>query len=278
MGHVVLASLTRVSEAYLFIQISKHSYLNQCSTCILYAYLMEKFIEQQEPAEIISHKNEKIRLSNKILAKLLVWGVIACNPLQAAETNAHTHEIDNGQTIEQGENEKAISLESRFKEAGLLSLEQNHPKPVIVITTKESLDANYSEDSGILKTQRSFLSEQLVLDLFKGETVDIVERGSDALGAILKEAKLGEEGLVKDKERVKLGYWQSADYYVVPSIEKKGEAFVYINEIINMKDGSSISVQTESPNEHSETSVAELSKKTEEAIQSIESQKHGSEK
>jgi len=240
---------------------------------------MEKFNypmtqTEQEPGIL----PEKIKRTNTVLAKLALWGVIAFNPLQATENK--TPELDNRDdvSIEQISKEdaskKVRAFENRFKESGLISMEEQHEKPVVVVMSKKNIENNYSEAQGFIKTEDDFLTESLILN-FVNDDVDVVERGTSGINAILKEAKLGEEGLVEPGQVVKLGNWSSADYYVVSSVKNnESGSFVLKNEIINMKDGSISEVEVESSTNHSDEDIARLAEKTRSVIQKAELQKH----
>lgn len=235
---------------------------------------MEKLSNYKTTPEKLFSGKEKFKLTGKVLQRLVLWGLITFNPVVAIEANAQNTNTEKQTTIEE-----VHSFENRLKNEGLLELKEKHKKPVVVVTTRENIDANYSEQSGFIKTKRSLISEELAIDFTNNEKITVVERGSDVIKAIIDEVRAGDEGLVKQGEGVKLGNWTSADYYVVSSVENVGDKHIIKNEIVDMKDGSSILVTVESSDIHSESVVSELAKKTEEAIEQHElSKKNGQEK
>lgn len=230
-----------------------------------YNLIMEKFnafeAVETQPSDRLS---ERIKVTNKVLQKLALWGMVALGPFSATEVAAQNQGVDSSLP---NVVEKVTSFENKFKNDGLIEVERRHEKPVIVFTTKENIDANYSEKENPIVSRRSFLSEELTHDFVNGGQFVVVERDSAVLNAIFNEARLGAEGLVKPGEEVKLGNWLSADYYVVSSVEHGEKVLTLKNEIIDMKDGSSVTVSVETKDEHSESSIQELVKKTEKAIE-----------
>jgi hypothetical protein len=242
---------------------------------------MEKFNYSDVQSEQESVVPEKIKHTNTILAKLALWGIIATNPLVATE--AKTHDLDHKdevsmvQVVKEDPSEKVLAFENRFKESGLISMEVKHEKPVVVVVSKQSIEENYSGRNGFIRTTDDYLSQTLILN-FVNQGVDVVERGTGATNAIIKEAALGETGLIEWGQQVKLGNWSSADYYIVSSVERaegQGDSFLVKNEVINMRDGTSTVVYVESASEHSDESIADLAQKTKSIIEEIESQKNG---
>lgn len=239
---------------------------------------MEKFHYVESSTEQEPSLPEKVKRTNTILAKLALWGVIAFNPLQATETR--TPEMDNKEdiSIEQISKEdgakKVRAFENRFKESGLISQEEQHERPVVVVMSKKNIENNYSEAQGYISTEDDLLSDSLTLN-FVNNGVDVVNRSSSGINAILKEAKLGAEGLIEPSQVVKLGNWSAADYYVVSSVEEKGNnSSVLKNEVINMKDGSISVVEVESSVNNTDVDIALLAEKTKKLIQKTELQKH----
>lgn len=241
---------------------------------------MEKFNYSDGKGEQEPVVPEKVKHTNTVLAKLALWGIIAANPLVATETKAHDFDQENGvsavHVVKEDPSEKVLAFENRFKESGLISMEVKHEKPVVVVVSKESIEENYSGKNGYIKTKDDYLSQTLILN-FVNQGLDVVERGTGATNAIIKEAALGETGLIEQGQEVKLGNWSSADYYIVSSVEKtvgQSGAVVLKNEIINMKDGTSTVVSVDSQGEYSDQSMVDLAQKTKDIIEDIESQKN----
>lgn len=241
---------------------------------------MEKFNYSGGQGEREPVVPEKVKHTNTVLAKLALWGIIATNPLVATE--AKTHDFDQEdkvsavQVVKEDPSAKVLAFENRFKESGLISMELKHEKPVVVVVSKESIEENYSGRNGFIKTKDDYLSQTLILH-FVNQGLDVVERGTGATNAIIKEAALGETGLIEQGQEVKLGNWSSADYYIVSSVEKAASqsgAVVFKNEIINMKDGTSTVASVESQSEHSDQTMVDLAQKTKDIIEEIESQKN----
>lgn len=215
---------------------------------------------------------EKIKLTNKILAKLFLWGMVAFSSIAVPEKSMG-EDADN--TISE-----TVSFENRFKNDGLLAAEREKGKPVVVITLKDNIDSNFAGDNGPVKTRQSLLTDQLVRDFLVGGKIRVVERDSTILNNIIDEVKLGETGLIKMGEETKLGKWLPADYYVVSSITNNGDLMVVKNEIVDMSNGSSSIVSVESSDKQlSDITIRELTKKTEAVIEQIQlNQKNGQER
>ncbi len=218
--------------------------------------------------------NEKIKLSNKVLARLVLWGLVTFNPFTSAELSAQSLEQENLTKVEDTlktpvltEAQKTILIEKKLEKAGLLEIEKRHERPVIVLTTRETINNNYSDESGQIKTSYSHASESITVNLIKNGKIDIVDRSGTFIKAVLDEARLGENGLITPEAVVKLGHWKSSDYYVVLSTTQKDKMFVYESEIIDMKSGNSVVVSVEATEQTSEQALSELTQKTEKVIE-----------
>ncbi len=230
---------------------------------------MEKFSNHRVESGEKKPNREVLKVTKRVLQQLALWGVVTFNPLSTVDASAQ--DINNKDVAV---SEKVLSFENRFKKEGLLELKvEKHKIPVVVVTTRKNIEANYSERGGFVKTHKTFTSEDLMVNFVNNEKILVVERSSDFVQSVINEAKLSEEGLVRPENGIKFGHWTPADYYVVSSTEKIGDHYVITNEIIDMVDGSTISVAVESADENSEVAISELAKKTEKAIEQHEANK-----
>lgn len=224
---------------------------------------MEKFNNYEvKPEEVF--ENKKMALTNKVMTRLVLWGLIAFNPLGTEEAkgqNINTDNVDTPITM----SSKVNSFENQFKDSGLLSPEKNEGNPVIVVTTKEDIEARYSDISGS-ENHRSSLSEELKIDFFEGG-FRVVDRDTSSIKAIFDEVSLGDSGLVNPGEEAKLGNWSRSDYYVVNSVEDDHGIYTLKNEVLNMKNGESVSVFVETEDQNSEEVRRELFEKTKRIIE-----------
>lgn len=217
---------------------------------------------------------DKIRQTNRILARLALWGLVTFGSLsgpalaeqgidmseQPVAENTNGHE-----TLTEAQ--KAASFENRFRNNGLLAENKEHSKPVVVITTRENIQRNFSPADGVIKTDQSLLMEELTVSLMAGHQLTVVERDSSVLEEIVREVKFGSTGLVEPGEEAKLGSWTPADYYVLSAAESHGGQTILENEIIDLKSGSSVTVSAvSSESDNLETAISELTTKTEAAI------------
>ena len=222
----------------------------------------------QNNAEQIS----PLERTNTVLQKLFTWGLIAFNSLSALETQSG--EIPN-EALSEAKSQptqtarQAMEVERRFVESGLIETEPNHPKPVVAITTKESIFNAFTFQSANGHDGRSPLSEAMMVSLVEDD-------------------KLGASGLIDPDDQVKLGQWRSADFYIVTSgrishnenetaseVTVSEEVTVFENEIIDMKTGQSVKITVEAPSEDSDTTVQELAKMTEDYIKNIATSGNG---
>jgi hypothetical protein len=226
---------------------------------------MMKNMENPElqTAETNLINKEKLALTNKVLAKLFLWGLVTFSSFVVPEKSLAV-DLDNTSS-------EVVSFENRFKNDGLLAVEREGGKPVVVITSKNNIDSNFSTNNSLERTENNLYINQMTVDLLAGGKIRITERDSNILNEIVEEVEFGDTGLVKEGEEAKLGNWLPADYYVVSSVTNSGVLVVIENQIINMKDGSSITVQVESVDKQpSDQVIHELTQKTEKAIEEIQ--------
>ena len=116
---------------------------------------MEKFVNYEAESEKNFSDEEVIKVTRKVIQQLVLWGFVAFNPLSTMDAKAQGIN-----TKDYATSEKAISFENSFKNEGLLSLRQErHDKPTVVVTTRSNIEAHYSEQGGLIKTDKSLASE-----------------------------------------------------------------------------------------------------------------------
>ncbi len=249
---------------------------------------------EQIPLETNQNNAEQIsslERTNNVLQKLFTWGLIAFNSLSALETQSG--EIPN-EALSEAKSQptqtarQAMEVERRFEESGLIETEPNHPKPVVAITTKESIFNAFTFQSANGHDGRSPLSEAMMVSLVEDDKLAVTTRNTSTLKSILKEVGLGASGLIDPDDQVKLGQWRSADFYIVTSerttdnenmtdseVIVSEKVTVFENEIIDMKTGASITITVEAPSEDSDTTVQQLAKMTEDYIKNMATSGNG---
>jgi len=150
----------------------------------------------------------------------------------------------------------ALFLENSLKEQGLFERTEKHIKPVIVLATENSINTKFSGENENIDEQ--ILIEEELESIIKDGKILVAERDPNVLKQIIKEVRFEATGLVKENERVKLGKWVPADYYVLFASLEDGSLK---NQIIDMKDGKSYFVYAESMND--------LIEKTKKAVEEL---------
>ena len=216
---------------------------------------------------------EKFELNSKVLRQLVLWGFLAFNPMDAIAQN---HDINLNSSNETSDivnrssevSNKAIAIEKRLTNEGMINIENKSDKPVVFVTTRDEIESIFLKTGTPTFNKEHELSEIIEAGLLGSGESRLAERSSNFIDYINTEKKLVDSGEI-EKDVVSFGNITPINYYVVSSIEGK----ILVNEIIKMSDGSSTMVSIESNDNDIKNSAKALSMKTIETIQKLESNK-----